>query len=153
MKELNFIIIFILFFCYIFCKKKIDTVSQTLETPTMTTKNFNDSAYFQVSFKTKFIRSFQLLNIQINNKDESGHLAFYSKVDTDCMPYRSQMSINYKDYNLRDELFYLCVYCLNDLNCNYEVTFNLSNSTIIPNNINFFNYYSYENNQTFYLSF
>ena len=93
MKKLNLIKIFILFLYFISCIK-INTFEENLNTDTMTTDAYNESSYFKVSFKSKFIHSFSLLNIQINNKDKSGHLAFYSKYDDDCMPYRSQMSIN-----------------------------------------------------------
>jgi len=164
MKEINFIAIFIFLFCVISCK--IKTVNQTLNSKTMTTSNYGESTYFKVHFQKKLIESYNNLNIQIKNNyyDGFGYLAFYSKYDNDCMPDKAQMSINpygnnfmvikkeklieedEEDYNyFGDEDFYLCVYCLNDLNCNYKITFELNNYIIIPKNINFYNYYVNEN--------
>ena len=164
MKDINFIAILIFLFCFISCK--IKTVNQVLNSETMDISNYGESTYFKLHFLKELIESYNNLNIKINNNyyDGFGYLAFYSKYDNDCMPDKAQMSINpygnnfmvikkdmlieenEEDYNyFGDEDFYLCVYCLNDLNCYYKITFELNNYIIIPKNINFYNYYVNEN--------
>ena len=174
MLDLNFII-FLLFFFFCYCGK-IPNKEQYLNNSIETTPTFDESIYLEVSFERRTTKPYNYLNIQIEktNEDTSGFLSFYSKYDKDCMPDRTQMNINpygnsfmainkefliyyYGEdderYDDLTESFYLCVYCINELNCNYSITFEFNNTTYIPNNINFFNYYSYENNQTFNFSF
>ena len=174
MLNLNFIKLFVLFFSFILCKK-IEIKKHFLKNTSETIKSFNKSTYFQISFTYSLIKSHKNLNIQIENynKNDLGQIAFYSKKNKYCLPERSYMSINpygdnfmvinkirllendeedYENNDSQEESFSLCVYCLDGSNCKYGVTFELNNSTIINNNISFYNYYVYEENQIFNFS-
>ena len=174
MKDLNFIILLLLFFGYY---GKIRNWEYYLINDIETIEPFEESIYLKVSFQRIITKPYNGLNIQFENnkKDDSGYLAFYSKYDKDCMPYRQQMNINpygnnlmsinrnilieyYEEedswrYDYYNESFYLCVYCLNELSCNYKITFEFNNYINMPNNINFFNYVSHETKKNFIFSF
>ena len=162
--ELTFIKLYILFLCFISCKN-LKTEDIFLDDNTKNTKSFTKTNYLKVSFKPDFIINSECdyLNIHIKNYNENklGQLAFFSKSNKDCMQNREQMSINpygdsfmslryifsddHKDYDkYRYDSFYICVYCLDVSLCNYAITFELNNATNIPNNINFYNFYFYD---------
>ena len=168
------LIIFIVFF-YLFSCIKINTDKYHINT-FKEFKSFTNSIYLKVSFNISLFDTSDYLNIQIENnrKAKLGQISFYSKYDYDCMPDRDQMSINpygdnfmaiskdqLIDYNNNDDyrnkkddkydVFYLCIYCLEEM-CNYNVNFELKSFIDISYN-NYYNYLVNENNQKFMFSF